>query len=315
MAHELQKNDYMVSGNNRVPWHGIGAVEVGLLNANDALEKARLNWTVEQETVFDGDMAAIEGFKLNRRSDDRTILGIVPSTWHPLQNSELLEIAEALAQVDGQEFKPIIETAGSLKGGRIVWALVQTNQKLCAGSQHKTYLLLSMGHDGKRAVRGTLTDTRVVCWNTLSLAETAAQSLFVTHTKNVKQRINSAVHTLGWANEATNATFAIYEALATHRLHADSAIEYFSSLLPDSEEMPSAPTIVGQMFDLFRNGAGNEGKTAFDALNAVTDWVDHKRQFRDGENAERRFLFASLGGEGDRIKRSALSKAKQLVAA
>lgn len=313
MAHHIEKNDYMVSGNNKTPWHGLGAIEIGLLSAADALAKARLNWTVEQEPVFDGDMQEITGFQLNRRSDDRTILGIVPSTWHPLQNSELLEIAEALSQVDGQDFKPVIETAGSLKGGRIVWALVQTNQKLVAGSDHKTYLLLSMGHDGKRAVRGTLTDTRVVCWNTLSLAESQAQSLFVTHTKHIKQRIDAAVQTLGWANEATKATFAIYDALATCRIGADRAVDFFASLLPSEDEMPTAPAVVGQMYELFRSGAGNEGKTAFDALNAVTDWVDHKRQFRD-DTQERRFLYASLGGEGDRMKRQAYYKAKALVA-
>lgn len=313
MAHKLEKNDYMVSGNNTVPWHGLGAVELGLLTAEDALAKAKLNWTVEQEQVFDGDMTEVEGFKLNRRSDDRTVLGIVPATWYPLQNSELLDIAEALSQVDDQGFKPVIETAGSLKGGRIVWALVQTNQKLCAGSEHKTYLLLSMGHDGKRAVRGTLTDTRVVCWNTLSLAESQAQSLFVTHTKNIKQRIDAAVQTLGWANDATKATFAIYDALATCNIGADRAVEYFASLLPGEDEMPTAPAVVGQMYDLFRSGAGNEGKTAFDALNAVTDWVDHKRQFRE-DTQERRFLYSALGGEGDRLKRTAFNKAKELVA-
>lgn len=314
MAHHLEKNDHMVSGNNVTPWHGLGTILAGNLSAQQALEAAKLNWEVLQEPIFDGDMTELENFQLNRRSDDKTVLGVVPTTWHPLQNSELLEIAEALAQVDGQDFKPVIETAGSLRGGRIVWALVQTNQVMCAGSDHRSYLLLSMGHDGKRAIRGTLTDTRVVCWNTLSLAESQAQSLFVTHTKNVKQRIDLAVTTLGWANETSKSTFAIYEALAAHRLNADKAVEVFASLLPPPEEMPSAPAIVGQMYELFRSGAGNEGKSAFDVLNAVTDWVDHKRQFRDDSDNERRFLYSSLGGEGDRMKRQAFAKVKALVA-
>lgn len=314
MAHMMESNDSMVSGSNVTPWHGLGTVTIGQVSAQEALEKAKLNWTVEHGEVFDSDMTKLDGYKLNRRSDDKTVLSVVPNSWTALQNSELLEIAESLGQIDGLDYKPVIETAGSLKGGKIVWALIQTNQRTFADSLHKQYLLLTNGHYIGRGVRGTLTDTRVVCWNTLSAAESAKESLFVTHTRNVKQRIAAAIETLGWANDSTNATFAIYDALATTHITPDAAVEFFAELFPDKEEMPSAPVIVGEMLDLFRNGKGNDGKTLFSAVNAVTDWVDHVREFRDGEGiAERRFMYANMGGEGDRMKRQAFKNATALA--
>lgn len=318
MAHELTASDHMVSGSNVTPWHGLGTIVAGQLSAADALKAARLDWQVGQEVVFDGDMKEIEGFRLNRRSDNGAVLGIVADTWSPIQNERVLEIAEALAQIDGRDFQPVIETAGSLQGGRIVWALVKTGERQFAGSAHASYLLLSNGHDGKRALKGTLTDTRVVCANTLRMAETNASQLFVTHGRGVESRVKTAIETLGWANDATRSTFAIFESLAAVKINADQAAGYFRRLVKDeSEEMTSqAQATVAEMMQLYRTGAGNEGKTAFDALNAVTDWIDHKRQFRGNDNLpERRFLFAALGGEGDRMKVQAFRDARKLVAA
>jgi phage/plasmid-like protein (TIGR03299 family) len=317
MAHELTATDYMVSASNKTPWHGLGAILPGNLTATQALEAARLNWTVEQEPVFDSDMKNIVTHQFNRRSDTREILGVVSKGWQPVQNDRLLEIAEALAQVDNVDFRPVIETAGSLKGGRVVWALVKTGERVFADSQHKTYLLLSNGHDGLRAVRGTLTDTRVVCANTLRLAESGLSSLYVSHARGVETRMRSAIDALGWANDATRATFSIYEALAAAPVNVDAATATFRKLILGSSPANPIPKrhaeAIDEMTDLFRKGPGNSGSNAFDVLNAVTDWVDHHKNFRDDEGkAERRFLYSSLG-EGSNLKVSALRAAKQLA--
>ena len=70
------------------------------------------------------------------------------------------------------------------------------------------------------------------------------------------------------------------------------------------------------MMELFRSGNGNEGKTAFDLVNAVTDWADHCKNYReDDRTAERRFLSSSMGGEADRLKTAAFSAARKLASA
>lgn len=317
MAHELTSTDYMVSASNKTPWHGLGAILPGNLTAAEALAAARLNWTVEQEPVYDGDMKDITTHQLNRRSDTREILGVVSKGWQPVQNDRLLEIAEALAQVDNADFRPVIETAGSLRGGRVVWALVKTGERVFADSQHNTYILLSNGHDGLRAVRGTLTDTRVVCANTLRLAESQLSSFYVSHARGVENRMRNAIDALGWANDATRATFAIYEALATAPVNVDTAAKTFHNLVLGKSPVNPIPKrhseAISEMIELFRKGPGNAGRNAFDVLNAVTDWVDHHKNFRDDEGKdERRFLYSALG-EGSNLKTSALHAAKQLA--
>jgi hypothetical protein len=68
-----------------------------------------------------------------------------------------------------------------------------------------------------------------------------------------------------------------------------------------------------RVVSLFRRGTGTEGRTAWDAFNAVTEFVDHRRTVRltDGRSrAEARFETAVLG-TGDDLKAKAFD---QLVA-
>jgi hypothetical protein len=167
-------------------------------------------------------------------------------------------------------------------------------------------------------LRGTVTDVRVVCANTLRWAESSVASLYVSHAKGVETRVKNAIDTLGWANDATRATFAIYEALAVKPLPTDKARQYFQDVFAEGEEVISARQglTLDRLTELYRTGNGNQGRTVFDALNAVTDWIDHARPLRNEEsNPERRFLFTAFGGDGDRIKADAFRKAKALALA
>jgi len=317
MAHEQMTNDHMVSGSNITPWHRLGTVVAGQLTSIDALEKAELSWQVLQEPIYDGDMKMIPTHVLNRREDTREVLGVVGKDFRPVQNAVLLEIAEALVQTN-LDYVPVIETAGSLRNGRIVWALVRTGERTFADSPHRSYLLLSNAHDGTRALRGTLTDVRVVCNNTLTWAETSKAQLMVRHSKNVEVRIKEAIELLGWANEATDSTFKLYETLASARIQEEAAIKTFEALIEeDLGYSPDGGTYVkvkDDLVDLFRNGAGNSGETAFDGLNAVTDWVDHQRNFREGADIDDRRFTYSLMGPGAIIKRKAAKRFGELVA-
>ena len=309
MAHEITETDHMVSANNVVPWHGLGTVLDGNLSAAQAIDAAKLSWEVEQEPLYDGDMNVIASHQINRRSDTKDILGIVSSTWTPVQNTFLVELAEALGQAN-LDFQPVIETAGSLRGGRIVWAMIKTSERTFADSAHREYLLLSNCHAGTRAVRGTLTDVRVVCNNTLSAAEAASSHLMVSHTKNVEQRLKEAVDLLSWTNDATDATFAIYEALAAKRIEKDRLSRIFTGIATKRLARvgsKAADKVVEEFMDLYENGTGNSGETAFDALNAVTEWVDHRREYRESDRtAESRMEFTTFGGFGRYTKKFAM---------
>ena len=301
MAHELSTNDHMVSTRNRTPWHGLGTVlPADTITAAAALEAAKLAWLVTPTPLHLPTGEVVAGHVANVRSDTSEVLSVSKASWTAVQNDRLLSIAEALAQIQPEGgYQPRIETAGSLRNGRTVWALVNVNKGEVAGSAHLSYLLLSNSHVPSRAVRGTLTDVRVVCANTLGATEAAGSKLWVSHTKDVLTRIQAATELLGWATKASRMTFRAYEMLASVRMDADKAVQFFTKLLP---ETPGRVGQVEELVTLFRTGAGNEGRTAFDALNAVTDYVDHSGKFRGTPtaSAEGRMLYATMGNGNGR---------------
>lgn len=310
MAHELSTHDHMVTTRNMVPWHGLGTVlPEGTITAAAALEAAKLCWLVKPKPVLrdnrDGKPVEVPGWSAQVREDTDEVLAVSRSTWTAVQNDRLLSIAESLAQIQPEgSYQPRMETAGSLRNGRTVWALVNLNKTEVLGSTHLSYLLLSNSHEPGKALRGTLTDVRVVCANTLGAAEASGSSLWVSHHGNVLARMEAATELLGWATKASRATFAAYSALAAVRMDVDTAAKFFARILPKTA---SAPDQVEQLVKLFRSGPGNEGRTAFDAMNAVTDFVDHSGRFIGSvsKQAESRMVYATMES-GNRRKNEAL---------
>ena len=95
-------------------------------------------------------------------------LSVVSRRYNVVQPHEVLHFYQDLVEVGGFE----LETAGSLKGGRKLWALAKTGQdiKLKGGDRVKSYLLLATSCDGTLCTTAQFTSLRVVCNNTLQIA-------------------------------------------------------------------------------------------------------------------------------------------------
>lgn len=101
------------------------------------------------------------------RSDTGASMGIVGSGYNIVQPYEVLEFFRDL--VDSSGFQ--LTTAGTLFGGRRMWALAKiTDAKISGWDQIGAYLLLSTSSDGSMATEGRKTTVCVVCNNTLSMA-------------------------------------------------------------------------------------------------------------------------------------------------
>ena len=59
------------------PWHGLGVEVQEAPTSADALVCAGLNWEVLQRDVYTKDGSFIAGYKVNIRSTDNALLGIV----------------------------------------------------------------------------------------------------------------------------------------------------------------------------------------------------------------------------------------------
>jgi len=90
------------------------------------------------------------------------------------QNGEILEFFRDLTGQLGAQ----IHTAGAIDGGRLVWVMAKLPEmtgEVAAGDQVRVNLVLTTSVDGSMRTRGFLTAIRVVCANTLKLANAGAK--------------------------------------------------------------------------------------------------------------------------------------------
>jgi len=299
MSHHLEEKDTMFSGSNTVPWHGLGTVIEGRADSQQALTLGGLDWEVESRPIYTADMQQIPKHRALTRTDDGSVLGIVGLKYGPFQNRSLAEIAESIVSTGEACF----ETAGSLFNGQLIWFLLKIGERtLSNGEEHKQYVLASNGHAGRARVSFALVDTRVVCWNTYSAARAEGGSGFaVSHTLKVMDRVEAAMKIMRWSHEGTEALFRSYETLSGKSLTLDQAERLLSQRIMPKESQQN----IDHVLELYRNGAGNSGRTAYDLFNGLTDWLDHY-EAKDQRGAELRMERVTIGREAD-LKQYALN--------
>lgn len=298
MAHGITDEDKVVSG-NRVPmWHKLGAVVDGQLTREQTLEY--IGWKVEQVDLQSADGRAIAfpdrvGLV---RSDTARGLAVVGTQYTPVQNDELLDFAFKLVEASKQD--AIVETAGSLFGGRRVWALVRIPKDIRIGGKDPVQqrILVANGHDGVLAFHARAVATRVVCANTLNAAlREAADEFKLKHTESITSRLQQA-------REAMNLTFAYYGDFAklmerlTEKRVTDARFEKIvAELLPippsredDWRREQERERVARQrlaLLGVYRDSPTVDRGTAYGAYNAVTEWIDHvKDATKSGEKAD-----------------------------
>src|SRR5206468_3220585 len=86
------------------------------------------------------------------------------------------------------------EAAGSLHGGRRIWALARLPEHIeVGGDPTGVHVLVTNSHDGSSAVQAAVTPVRVVCQNTLAWGLRRARRTYsIRHTEAVRTRLIEA---------------------------------------------------------------------------------------------------------------------------
>ncbi len=175
MSHELEiKNDgdASMAYAGELPWHGLGTAVSPDLSPKEMLQAAGLDWTVRKDQAFiigdEGQEIKIKASALVRDSDNK-ILDVVKPDWNPLQNEEAFEFFADFVSKGDME----MHTAGSLKGGKLVWGLARVKEGFFVGRKKdevQSHLLFTNPHQFGKSIDVRFTPIRVVCWNTLCMA-------------------------------------------------------------------------------------------------------------------------------------------------
>ena len=175
----------------RVPWHALGTkVEGDAMTAKEAIEAANMDWEVKLQPIYvQTPQLTIPEHRAAVRQDTQTVLGIVGNRYHVIQNTEAFSAFDAIVGAGDA----IYQTVGTLWGGKKMWILAKLTAgryTLDNGDALESYILLDNSHDGTTALRMRLTQVRVVCSNTLSMATGKRASFYARHTAGINSKIS-----------------------------------------------------------------------------------------------------------------------------
>lgn len=350
MSHQILDN--MIAWKNEVPWQGLGYEVPANATGAEMLKIAKLDWRVQRRSIAmrSGDsndrqkllVDPLRNFRAIVRADNDYVFQVAKKLYMPVQNEEIVEFFREFCEAGHAS----METVGGLNGGGIVWALARLNSgtttKLQDVDELRGYLLLATSHTGQMRTIGKATQTRVVCWNTLSAALSEKNKQFaMKHTRKFDEGVKAeAKAIMGMAIEQVQKTNELSAKLAKVTLTTSDRVQFLRTLLnieKKEDEQPIEPSkqqvddalafLEGQITDADLKSLGKQGQDILEAIyqspgaklptadgtlwgvvNGVTYYADHMRS----RSQDLRLQNAWFGAT-DKLKIDAMNLALQMA--
>tara|TARA_R100001463_G_scaffold39154_2_gene84051 strand:+ start:1231 stop:2217 length:987 start_codon:yes stop_codon:yes gene_type:complete len=277
------------------PWHKQGVKLDNPPNVEEALYASGLDWTVRKEPTYINNSQGTTistGHYVTIRDDNDKILGNVSERYEILQNKDAFLPFKALLDY-GYQF----ETAGAIQHGKKVWILAKAPDSLQVGDDKiNPYILSYSSHDGSSGNCLRPTAIRVVCQNTLDIAlnRKSGWQYNLRHTQNIRENVVDLSKSIDECRGNTREAIEKMNRMTEHRLTPEEVTLYFETVIPflkerHKESIPelgihvrnTAKPAYEKIVDNFYNGRGNNGRTLWDAYNAITEYYTHDKKYSD----------------------------------
>lgn len=319
MAHmlEIVEGKAQMAYTGDLPWHGLGTKVSNDLTPEQMLKAAGLDWTVDPVELFAevGDKRLVTGHRALVRSTDQRVIDVITNDWNPVQNIEAFEFFNDFVAHGDMS----METAGSLKDGKIVWALAKVKDSfdLFGGKDRvDAYLHFTNPHQYGQSIDVRFTPIRVVCNNTLTLSLNTKSKNMVKVSHRRQFDADQVKEALGVAKQKLAKYKEMAEFLSQKRYNNESVVDYFQRIFPvlttkaDSKKELSNSAERGLEIVKFNKQPGAEfGKgTYWELFNAVTYMTDHEI----GRSVDSRLTSAWYGANKN-LKTKALELAAEMA--
>jgi phage/plasmid-like protein (TIGR03299 family) len=309
---------------NEVPWHGLGVNVPSTATPDEMCQAAGLDWTVSLEQGLvrvpaTGELVPVPGQFHLMRSTDGKVLTSCGQRWKPIQNRDVFAFFKRVVEAGNAT----METAGSLHGGRVVWALARLGEhfKLPGNDVVRAHVLLVSPHEHGKAAKGRAVATRVVCANTMAMAEGEVGTSFDfshSHATSFDPELYSVKFELAreefasferqarslkktrmtW-EQVLSVLLPIFQPVeGVEEPTAADELKWARELLEDASKM--SPTMKA-LATAYTEAPGADPGNAWGALNAVTYHIDHSAR-RD----QSRRMASAWMGKGARAKQTVL---------
>lgn len=316
MAHNIEfnteKETYSFVSNRIPAWHRLGTIVDGAMNWEEAMRLANLDFEVEKVQMTNPRTGEpVESWGI-LRNDNQAFLGAVGERYTPIQNKSLFSFIDGIIGQDGFHY----ETAGVLgKGERVfVMANAGSYDVLGAGDIHQTYLLGVGSHDGTMSQTFKMTETRVVCQNTLNIAlKGSGEKVTAKHTVNGERKLSEAMSLLKQTQVTAQTAKEMMNELAQRKVSTKVVADTLSKMFNIKSVDEKLPTVTVNQLNTIRGLFESNDKdafpqfrgTAYNLLNSLTEYADHYRNVRGGDEDVQRAVSAMFG-TGEQFKTKAL---------
>jgi phage/plasmid-like protein (TIGR03299 family) len=331
MSHQVETIAY----SGTTPWHNLGVNVPADISTDDMLVMAGLDWTVSQRPLY---FPKEEGSKIMKRAHgkyglvrdtDNKLFDITGERWNPVQNHDVLDFFREFVAAGDMT----LETAGSLRGGKFIWALARLGEDFKLGHEDliANYLLLMSPHAVGYSLLAQYTAIRVVCANTMAASigydfkgNRMEQGFRMTHMRKFDDDTKlEAKQALGLAHVQITEFQELCETLSQTRVTDDEVSNFFyeviqeekpEAVLGEEDDPEDAPRLVKRFETALLSAPGQDMNTCkgtlFGAVNAVTYVVDH--ELGRGDDSR---LTSAWTGQGSVLKRRAYQLAANLAQA
>lgn len=308
-------------------WHGLGEVLADYPGREEAMTLAGHRWTVDRRRIgmvpdgttvgaapdgseiATGPVQMLAGYDALVRSDTGGILSVMKDTYTVVQNEQVWDLVDALVADPRVRY----ETAGTLKDGRVVWAMaaIEGDYRVAGDpTEHKPFLTVINWHDGNGALRAMRNMVRVVCQNTVNMAvaeaEGSGQLFSFRHTGDVMERVAEARAAIDSVSAEAQAYIDMANELAKVKITAEGQRLFLERFIPS----PSAELVTDRamanieearsaVLSILRGETGTltakQGRTGYGLFEAGIERLDYLKPARSAESRFNRAMIEPTG--------------------
>lgn len=292
----------------------------------EVLRNAGLDFTVSREPLYTAAGREVRSkFQRIKRDDNDATLGVVGKTYHPMQNADLLGIADRLVNKEQISWDRI----GMVGMGEKLYASFKLpdTYRINEWDDLDQYIYLTNTHDGSGGVKCIPANIRFGCTNQfafhmsqLKKAGINPRDLTIRHSSKMDERISQfdraiqLVDTLNnnFANEAA-------ELMTIEMTEADKATFYIDVLgLKTDEKLVDADNEWGlktrglntfnhlkELEKASTNNSSSMVDSAWASFNVITEYIDHAWVHNSNGTVNAKRAESSILGTGARTKAKA----------
>lgn len=315
---DQNSKEYAMFVAGKSAWHQLGQNVTDAQTWQDAMKLAHLDFVLADAPLYThwtkaGDIK-LTTHKAIVRLDTKQTLGVVGSGFQTVQPAEAFKFVDTLIESNEAHYV----SAGALGLGERMWVLARVpSADIHVGDDtSETYLMFAQGFDGSMALTSKVTSVRIVCQNTLQTALSDGNFAFkIKHTKSATTRLESAKQLLSGVAQNAKQLENKLRLLANRRIKRETMTAILDRVFPKNADAEANQTrrenVISDVLALYEsndnNAFPNQRGTAYNLLNAITDYTDHARSAKaNGHSVDFKRAESALFGTGATLKVKAL---------